>query len=154
MDGDPEARRALIDAAQFEQLVAQYMDVSDLPFSVAALEHGVAELVLPPSERFRRAGGTVRGPTLFALADLALYAACLSVLGPQPLAVTTDITIHFLRRPPVAELRARAQILKTGRTLVYGAVEIRSAQREGLVAHATGTYALPPGPSGGGPAVT
>lgn len=136
-----------IDAARFERLVAETMDVGDMPFRLVTLEHGLAEVVLPPSERFRRAGGTVSGPTLFALADLALYAACLSVLGPQPLAVTTDMTIHFLRRPPLAELRARAEILKAGRTLMVGAIEIRSAAREGVVAHATGTYAVPPGAS-------
>ena len=116
-------------------------------FRVDSLVRGVATVRLVHDPGHLRPGGTISGPTLFTLADTALYAAVLSCLGHAPLAVTTDMTIHFLRRPPAADLIAEARILKEGRTLLHGAIEIRSAARDGVVCHATGSYVHPPGPS-------
>lgn len=91
---------------------------------------------------FVRPGGTISGPTLFTLADLTLYAAVLSEVGDVPLAVTTDMSIHFLRRPPPGPLRARGVLLKAGSKLVCGQIEIED--RSGaLCCHAVGTYAVP-----------
>ena len=92
-----------------------------------------------------RPGGTVSGPTLFAAADTARYAAILAHCGTDALAVTTDTSIHFLRKPALADVVATARILKRGKRLVVCAVELRSAGGDALVAHATGTYSLPTG---------
>lgn len=95
--------------------------------------------------RHLRPGGTVSGPTLFALADAALYGALLGELGHVPLAVTTDMSIHFLRRPKAdADIVAECRLLKLGRTLAIGDVTVFSVGDERPVAHAVGTYAIPP----------
>lgn len=95
-----------------------------------------------------RPGGTISGPTMMALADVALYVALLASIGWQPLAVTTQLNINFLRKPAPADLLAEAQLFKIGRRLVVGEVGIRSEGNEALVAHATGTYSVPEGESG------
>jgi uncharacterized protein (TIGR00369 family) len=94
-------------------------------------------------EAFIRPGGTISGPTMMALADFAMYLAVLAAIGPVPLAVTTSLTINFLRRPAAADLVAEAELMKLGKRLAVGQVEIRSAGEAELVAHATSTYSIP-----------
>ena len=94
-----------------------------------------------------RPGGTVSGPSMFAAADMAIYVAILARIGPVALAVTTNCTINFMRKPPVADLRARARLLKVGKTLVVGEVGIFSEGMAEPVAHAVLTYAIPPSKS-------
>lgn len=91
-----------------------------------------------------RPGGTVSGPTMFTAADCAFYMAVLGMIGRQALTVTTNLNINFLRKPPVADLRAEARILKLGRLLATGDVTVWSEGLDAPVAHATTTYAIPP----------
>ena len=113
--------------------------------SVQALQRGICIMIAAPQVDMIRAGGTLSGPTMFALADVALYGAVLSLIGPEPLAVTSNMNINFLRKPPIRPLVAEARILKLGRKLAYGEVLIHSqGEADGeLVAHATGSYAIP-----------
>ena len=90
-----------------------------------------------------RPGGTISGPTMMALADFAMYVAVFSAVGRQPLAVTTNLNINFLRKPGHADLIADARLLKVGRRLVYGEVTIYSQGEEAPVAHVTSTYSIP-----------
>jgi uncharacterized protein (TIGR00369 family) len=91
-----------------------------------------------------RPGGTISGPTMMELADFAMYVAVLSAVGPQPLAVTTNLNINFLRKPAPADLLADAKLLKVGKRLAVGEVVIRSAGSDLPVAHVTSTYSVPP----------
>jgi uncharacterized protein (TIGR00369 family) len=97
---------------------------------------------------FIRPGGTISGPTMMALADFAFYVALLATIGPQPLAVTTNLNINFLRKPERGDLIARVRMLKLGRRLAVMEAEIFSAAPEAPqtepVAHVTGTYSIPP----------
>jgi uncharacterized protein (TIGR00369 family) len=77
------------------------------------------------------------------LADFAMYVAVFSAVGPQPLAVTTNLNINFLRKPAAADLIAEAKLMKVGRRLVVGEVIIRSEGQEEPVAHVTSTYSIP-----------
>lgn len=90
-----------------------------------------------------RPGGTISGPTMMELADFAMYVAVFSAIGPQPLAVTTNLTINFLRRPAAADLVAEAKLLKVGKRLAVGEVAIRSEGQADPVAHVTSTYSIP-----------
>lgn len=94
--------------------------------------------------RHLRPGGTISGPAMMALADFALYAAVLATLGPVPLAVTTNFSINFLRKPSDCDLIGDCRLLKTGKRLVIGEVAITSDGSDDLVAHAVGTYSVPP----------
>jgi uncharacterized protein (TIGR00369 family) len=96
------------------------------------------------SESMLRPGGTVSGPTLMALADYAMYAVLLSAIGPVGLAVTTSLTINFLRKgAPGHDIHAAAKILKLGKRLAVGEVSLMSAASPDLIAHVTATYSIP-----------
>ena len=68
-------------------------------FEVTEVGPGTVVMRLDPNERHLRPGGTVSGPTLFALADVGAYCAVLAHIGPVALAVTTNLNINFLRKP-------------------------------------------------------
>ena len=92
-----------------------------------------------------RPGGTVSGPTLMAVADVALYVAILGEIGLVPLAVTTNLSINFLRKPSAsADILAHCKLMKLGRTLAVGEVDLYSEGQTEPVAHVVGTYSLPP----------
>jgi uncharacterized protein (TIGR00369 family) len=102
-------------------------------------------LGLRVAERHLRPGGTVSGPTMFGLADVAMYLAILSHLGPVALAVTTNCSIDFLRKPEAgSDLRAEARLLKLGRSLAVGDVLLFSRGMTAPVARAGLTYSIPP----------
>jgi uncharacterized protein (TIGR00369 family) len=111
--------------------------------SIEEIWHGGAQVRQAYREDFIRPGGTISGPTMMALADFAMYVAVLAAIGPVPLAVTTNLSINFLRRPGAADLLAEAKLMKLGRRLAVGDVAIRSAGGVELVAHATSTYFIP-----------
>jgi uncharacterized protein (TIGR00369 family) len=91
-----------------------------------------------------RPGGTLSGPTMMALADTTAYALVLAAVGFKPLAVTTSLTINFMRKPAQADLIATATMMKLGRALAVMDVAIRSDGDPRLVAHAVVTYSIPP----------
>ena len=90
-----------------------------------------------------RPGGTISGPTMMELADFAMYVAVFSAVGPQPLAVTTNLNINFLRKPGKGDLIADARLMKVGKRLAVGEVEIYSDGVAEPVAHVTSTYSIP-----------
>lgn len=90
-----------------------------------------------------RPGGTISGPTMMELADFAMYVAVFAAIGPQPLAVTTNLNINFLRKPAPADLIAHARLMKVGKRLAVGEVTIYSDGADEPVAHVTSTYSIP-----------
>ena len=105
---------------------------------------GTAVMRLSATDRHLRPGGTVSGPSLMTLADLAAYVVILGHIGPVALAVTTNLNINFLVKPQPVDLLAEANILRLSRRQAVCEVSLYSAGNEAeLVAHVTGTYALP-----------
>jgi uncharacterized protein (TIGR00369 family) len=104
-----------------------------------------ARLRMDYHERHIRPGGTLSGPSMMALADLSLYVAILAHIGPVALAVTTNLSFNFLRKPEKRALIAECHLLKLGKRLAVGEVGIRSEGETALVCHATGTYSIPQG---------
>jgi len=93
-----------------------------------------------------RPGGTVSGPVLMTVADVALYVAILGEIGIVPLAVTTNLNINFLRRPAAGKaIIGASKLIKLGRVLAVGEVLVYSQGSSELVAHAVGTYSIPQG---------
>jgi uncharacterized protein (TIGR00369 family) len=113
--------------------------------SIEALGPRTSVVRMAHDPRALRPGGTIMGPAMFKLGDFAVYAAILAELGAGALqAVTTSMTINFLSRPEPADLLAHVRLVKVGRRLVVGEVEIYAEGTPDMVAHATSTYALPP----------
>ena len=96
------------------------------------------------SENMLRPGGTISGPTLMALADCAMYVVLLSAIGPVGLAVTTNLSINFLRKgTPGQDVLAAARLLKLGKRLAVGEVNLLSGISPEPIAHVTATYSIP-----------
>jgi len=96
------------------------------------------------SDQMLRPGGTISGPTLMALADFAMYVVLLSAIGPVGLAVTTNLSINFLRKgQPGQDVLAAARLLKLGRRLAVGEVNLLSGMQTDPIAHMTATYSIP-----------
>ncbi len=104
-----------------------------------------ARLRLRFSEKNLRPGGTISGPAMMALADYAMYAVVLAHIGPVALAVTTNLSINFLRKPGPADIVAEAKLMKLGNRLAVGDVVMTQEGLDGPVAHVTSTYSIPSG---------
>ncbi|MBB5701517.1 uncharacterized protein (TIGR00369 family) [Ochrobactrum daejeonense] len=113
-------------------------------FEVVSVDEGSATMRLHADEQHLRPGGTVSGPALFALADVAAYAAILAHIGPVALAVTTNLNINFLRKPSPGAVEAVARLLKLGKRLAVLDISLTDGANGELVAHATATYSIPP----------
>lgn len=114
-------------------------------FVVEALEPMAIEMRLPVREKHLRPGGTVSGPAMFALCDVAVYAVLLAMIGKKALAVTTNCSLDFMRKPQAGkDLIAKCELLKLGRVLAIGDVRLYSQGDERPVARATMTYSIPP----------
>ncbi|MFN3879861.1 MAG: PaaI family thioesterase [Nitrincola lacisaponensis] len=112
---------------------------------VEAVGKNCATVSHPVGVNELRPGGTVSGPVLMGVADVALYVALLGEIGIVPLAVTTSLTINFLRKPSAdARILAECQLIKVGRSLAVGEVSLYSEGMADPVAHVVGTYSIPP----------
>jgi len=141
----PPSPPSAITPEQFLQVLHDHMpEARDLDLRILRLDYGVVEVRLGHDDRRLRPGGTISGPTVFMLADLALYAMTMSLVGLEPLAVTTDMTVHFLRKPAPGALVCKARVLKGGKRLVVGEAEIMTEGSTDPVAHLIGTYSVPP----------
>lgn len=139
------AAKAKITVAQFNALVDKHLILAaQLGMSAERIGAGTATLRLRHAPHHIRPGGTVAGPVVVALADVALYAAVLSLIGQVELAVTTNLNVNFLRKPGPADLICHARILKLGKRLAVGECQLFSEGESEMVAHVTGTYSIPP----------
>ena len=107
---------------------------------VVAAADGTATCRLPWREELLRPGGTVSGPALMGLADVAMWAALLGVSGGRDESLTTSLTIHFLRRLAPGPVLAEARLLKRGRIIV-GEVTMRTEGSAEVAAHVTTSWA-------------
>ena len=113
-------------------------------YSVERIDADGVQVRLAAGERHLRPGGTISGPSIMALADLAAYVAILARAGPVGLALTTSLNINFLRKPQPGPLLASCRLLKLGRTLAVAEIAVASESSPEILAHATATYSLPP----------
>lgn len=135
----------MLDAAGIRAFLAEhYPQALDYPVTIHEPEGDTLTVALAATSDMLRPGGTISGPTLMTLADVAMYYLLLAKLGPVALAVTTSMHIDFLRRPALSAVIARAELLKLGRSLAVGRVTMTSEGDPRPIAHASLTYSLPP----------
>ena len=113
-------------------------------YRIEAVADHYVRVRMPYREDYLRPGGTLSGPSLMTLTDTVMYYAVLAMIGPQPLAVTTNLNINFMRRPEPADVIAECRLLKLGARLAVGEVSMYSEGKQDMVAHATCTYSIPP----------
>ena len=135
----------VMDIAALEALIdAEFPQARRLGAEIESIDDGGLRLRLVVDERHLRPGGTVSGPVMMELCDVAMYLLLLSRIGPVALAVTTSFNINFMRKPPAREIVADARLMKLGKRLAVGEVTIGSRDEADPAAHATLTYAIPP----------
>jgi len=147
MDASTGRRPGVLSARQVGDLLARefsQMAGTDSPNVIEDAWHGGCRVRRKFNARSLRPGGTISGPTMMALTDFSMYVAVLASIGPVPLAVTTNLNINFLRKPAQRDLIAEVRLIKLGKRLAVGDVEIYSEGEEEMVAHATSTYSIPP----------
>lgn len=140
------AKQAAMTVAELNRFLAtEFPQVfhGDSGLSIEQVWHGGGRVRQAYQPQFIRPGGTISGPTMMALADFAMYVGVLASIGPVPLAVTTNLNINFLRKPEACELIAECRLLKLGKRLAVGEVNIHSEGLDELVAHVTSTYSIP-----------
>ena len=114
-------------------------------FEIVEMDGRFTTMKLLVDQSHLRPGGTISGPSMFGLVDVAAYVATLACIGKQALAVTTNCSIDFMRKPEAGRnLIAQAELLKLGKTLSVVDVRLNSEGSEDLVARATLTYSIPP----------
>ncbi|WP_223427155.1 PaaI family thioesterase [Tateyamaria pelophila] len=135
----------VMDAAQMNAFLGKvFLEVAD-EFRVEEVTETGVTLRLLVQNRHLRPGGTVSGPAMFGLADVAAYMVTLAHIGPRALAVTTNCSIDFMRKPAAGvDLLAYGRLLKLGKTLSVSDVLIYSEGTDKPVARASLTYAIPP----------
>ena len=113
-------------------------------YRIVDLQQGYARVIQNITQENLRPGGTVSGPTIFSLVDIGMYILLLAHIGKEPLAVTINCSIDFLKKPTMdEELFADCNLLKLGKTLVVGEVLVKSSDQEALVARSSITYYRP-----------
>jgi uncharacterized protein (TIGR00369 family) len=128
-------------------LVAEFPQVSG-DFEILDVAPMELSMRLCTASRHLRPGGTVSGPAMFTLVDVAMYLTILAMIGPQALAVTTNCSIDFMRKPVAGtDMVARARLHKLGRVLAVGDVMLYSDGQAAPVARAGLTYSIPPTPN-------
>ena len=117
---------------------AKNFEIVELSETSLVVKHKIDDSHLRP-------GGTVSGPTMFSLADISLYILTMSRIGPVSLAVTTNCSMDFMRKPEAGvDLIAETRLLKLGKNLCVGDVLIYSEGNKKPVARASMTYSIPP----------
>ena len=145
------ARDAVMSVKELEAFLAQEFPQAfgpGRPHHVERVGRKTATVRLDTDESHLRPGGTVSGPAMMTLADVAMYVALLGQIGPVALAVTTNLSINFLRKPTPGLMFADARLVKLGKRLAVGEVGLRGPGDDELVAHCVATYSIPDRPAG------
>ncbi len=142
---ESEVKAAAITLEEFNAICARDAPFLELyGFVTTEIAFGTARVEMPAGPSHIRPGGTISGPAQMALADFALYAAVLGAIGSVPLAVTTNLSVNFLRKPHPGTLVAEARLIKLGKRLAVGDVFIHGEAEGEPCCHVTGTYSIPP----------
>ncbi|TAM10528.1 MAG: PaaI family thioesterase [Nevskiaceae bacterium] len=144
MDSSNNTLQPRLDAAAVETIIRRGLPIAErTDFSIVRIGPGVAEMRFGYAAWMVRPGGSVSGPVLMMATDTAMYAVLLAHTQGEEMALTSDLTFHFLGRARPGDLRVMARLLKLGRRVAVMEVEIRDVA-DTLVMHASGTYMRPP----------
>lgn len=139
---------AKISVEELQRLGRELVPIIELlGLRIQSVEHGLVRVRIEYRDEFVRPGGSIAGAVLLAAADFAVWGCILSVMGRTDLTMTTNLNFNFLRRPALSDVIAEAKLLKLGRRLAVGEVQLYSnfgEDHESLIGHATCTYSVAP----------
>lgn len=135
--------KLILQADEVADLIMRGFKATTPFFHIDELRHGYVRARLPFQPWMLRPGNVISGPALFTAADLAMYALVLGHTGPQMMAVTSNLSLNFVNKGSAADVFAEGTLLKLGRKLAVMEVKLRCGEDQDLVAHATGSYAIP-----------
>jgi uncharacterized protein (TIGR00369 family) len=135
----------VLDAAGVNALLRKaFPDAAPVAFpTVTEVAPGRVRVTAPYRDGLLRPGGVISGPTLMSLADTGAYALVLAHIGDQLMAVTSSLTMNFLRGAAPGDLHAEAQMLRLGRRNAVCDVRLWTEGPDRLAAQAIVTYAIP-----------
>ena len=103
-----------------------------------------ARVQMPVAEHHLRPGTFISGPAQFSCADAALWFLSSGALGRvEPMAITQELSIRFLRPAVGTRLFAEAKLERKGRHLLVASVRVWTTDERSPTAVAQGTYQLP-----------
>lgn len=139
-------KKPAMSVGEIDQLLTKEFPQGYFPgcgFVIEQVSYGEARVRRVFDESIVRPGGTLSGAKMMELADFAMYVAVFSAYGALPMAVTTNLSVNFLRKPEKTDLTADVRLMKVGKRLAVGEVSIFSEGSDEPVAHVTATYSIP-----------
>ncbi len=136
----PAAPGVTIDSVR-EFVAEQWPDAPDAACIEISGRHVVTSMEV--AEASIRPGGFISGPTQFSIADLALWYAVFGAVGLEAMALTSELSIRFVRPAVGRLLRARADLHSVGSRNIVGSVTIWTDDQDKPTAVCQGTYVLP-----------
>jgi uncharacterized protein (TIGR00369 family) len=136
----------LLGADELNAVLASAFAGADGFDRVKEVAPGRVRVVQPFHPGMLRPGGLISGPTLMSLADTVAYVLVMAHVGPELMAVTSSLTMNFLRGAKPGEIQAEGELLSLGRRNAVCDVRIWTEAPDRLAAQATVTYAraMPP----------
>ncbi|MEX3956260.1 PaaI family thioesterase [Trinickia sp. EG282A] len=126
-------------AALLERVLAPW--VRSLALEPVSVDQGAVTLRLPFSGEFRHSGGVICGQVFMAAADTAMIVAISAALGEYQPMTTVSLNVSFMRAVRKGDVLVTARVLRLGRSLVFGEVELFDEDGK-MAVHATTTYSL------------
>jgi uncharacterized protein (TIGR00369 family) len=141
--GGARRQEVKLEAEEINQLIQESAGLGGLlNVQVEKVTKDTAVVRMPHLQKHLRSGGTISGPALMTLADVAMHSMVMAARGPDAGAAITSMTLNFLGRAPAADLVGRGRILNVGEKLIVMEVVIHSAADDSALAQVTGTFSL------------
>jgi uncharacterized protein (TIGR00369 family) len=99
-------------------------------------------LRLPHSDQLARAGGMLCGQAMMAAADTAVALALANHFGQFRPCTTVQMNTSFLKPLSGQDALVQARIVRAGKSLAFGEIDIRGADDGKSASRASATYAL------------
>jgi uncharacterized protein (TIGR00369 family) len=132
------------DHSQLQSALAEYFApwVQALGLRVQASDSGAVTLRLPQNAELSRVGGMLCGQAMMAAADTAMVLALIQHFGEFRPCTTVQMNSSFLKPLSNQDALVEARVLRAGKSLAFGEIDIRGADDGKSVSRATTTYAL------------
>jgi uncharacterized protein (TIGR00369 family) len=132
------------ETTQLQSALAEYFApwVQDLGLRVQSGEAGAVVLRLPQNAALSRVGGMLCGQAMMAAADTAMVLALIQHFGEFRPCTTVQMNTSFLKPLSNQDALVEARVLRAGKSLAFGEIDIRGAEDGKSVSRATTTYAL------------